>query len=275
MSGDRPISTSAALWLAPRLARWRVGLKPLGSAALDLLYPPACLVCRVGVGDGAALCPRCWSRMRFIERPYCERLGTPFSADFAADPSPGGVGRALSPQAIADPPVYRRARAVVCFDDGPARILVHRLKYGDRGELAKPMGRWMARAGEDVLGEADALVPIPLHRGRLFQRKFNQAAALAHAISTHCGVPVETMGLLRVKATASQVGLSRNQRALNLQGAFKVAEARSQAFAAKNAVLIDDVATSGATLNAAARTLLRAGAARVDALVFARVVTDA
>ncbi len=203
--------------------------------------------------------------MRFIERPFCERLGTPFEHDL-------GDGL-LSPQAMADPPVFARARAVARFEDGPARRLVHRLKYSDRAELARPIGRWMARAGAELLAEADLLVPVPLHPLRLWRRRFNQAAALAREISRQTGVPCDSGSLKRVKATKSQVGLSRAQRAENMQGAFRVAE--GQDLKGRRIVLVDDVLTSGATLNAASRILLRAGAERVDALVFARVVTGA
>ena len=204
--------------------------------------------------------------MRFIERPYCERLGTPFEA---AD-----EGRALSSQAVADPPVFARARAVARFEDGPARLLVHRLKYGDRGELAEPMGRWMARAGAELLDEADLLIPVPLHRLRLASRRFNQSVALARAIGDVSAVPVRPDILTRPKPTTPQVGLTRRLRAQNMQGAFAVAEEKRIELAGRRLVLVDDVMTSGATLNAASRILLRAGAKQVDALVFARVVTQ-
>ena len=204
--------------------------------------------------------------MRFIERPYCERLGTPFEADLE---TPG----LLSPDAIAHPPVFSRARAVARFEDGPARQLVHRLKYGDRLELAGTMGAWMARAGAEVLEEADVLVPVPLHRRRLAARRFNQSALLVRAISRRCGVPMALDALARGKPTASQVGLSRTQRQLNLQGAFSVPLEHRGDVAGRAVVLIDDVLTSGATANAASRVLLRGGARRVDVLVFARVVS--
>ena len=246
-------------------------LKKIGAAALDLVYPPMCLACRRAVDTHGGLCPACWSAMRFIERPFCERLGTPFEADLAA----GESGRIISPAALADPPVFGRARAVARFEDGPARQLVHRLKYGDRGELAEPMGRWMARAGEELLDDANLLVPVPLHRLRLAQRRFNQAAALAQSIGKSSGAPVAAQALLRVKPTPPQVGLTRNMRARNMQGAFQVAPERQSEVVGRQIVLVDDVMTSGATLNAAARALLRAGATRVDALVFARVVTEA
>ena len=153
------------------------------------------------------------------------------------------------------------------FEDGPARTLAHRLKYSDRAELARPIARWMARAGADVLVDADLLTPVPLHALRLWRRRFNQAAALAAEISRETGKPCDLSALLRVKATRSQVGLSRAQRAENVQGAFRAA-ARAPV-RGLNVVLIDDVLTSGATANAASRALLRAGARRVDVLVFA------
>src|SRR5271168_2275061 len=237
----------------------------LARAALDTLYPPTCLACRAATDLHGALCPRCWSAMRFIERPFCERLGTPFEQDL-------GQGL-LSPQAMADPPVFARARAVARFEDGPSRTLAHRLKYSDRAELARPIARWMARAGVDLLADADLLTPVPLHALRLWRRRFNQAAALAAEISRQTGKPCDLSALLRVKATRSQIGLSRAQRAENVQGAFRAADrARVRGL---NVVLIDDVLTSGATANAASRALLRAGAKRVDVLVFARVVTGA
>ncbi len=236
-----------------------------GRIALDTLFPPACMACRAATSQADALCPACWRTMRFIERPFCDRLGTPFEQDFG--------GELISPQAAADPPVFRRARAVVRFEDGPARRLVHRLKYSDRGELARPLGAWMARAGHDVLAEAEAVVPAPLHFRRLWSRRFNQAAALAREVARLSGKPYEPEWLDRVKATRSQVGLSREQRAKNVQGAFRVRPGAP--VKGRRIVLIDDVLTSGATANAAARALLRAGAANVDIVVFARVVTSA
>jgi len=174
-------------------------------------------------------------------------------------------------EAIADPPSYGRARAVVRYED-VARDLVHRLKYGDRLDLATSMGRWMARAGRELLEDADALVPVPLHWRRLWGRRFNQAAALAKAAASQSGVPVLTGILRRIRATPQQVGLSRSARADNVQGAFAVTQDGKAAVHGKRLVLVDDVLTSGATVDACARTLLRAGARNVDVLVFARVV---
>src|ERR687894_1981060 len=125
---------------------------------LGVVYPPTCIACGGATGEAHTLCARCWSEVRFIERPFCERLGTPFAVDLGMT--------LLSPAAIAEPPVFERARAVALYDD-VARTLVHRLKYGDRLELAKALGAMMARAGKELLADAEVIVPVPLHRWRL------------------------------------------------------------------------------------------------------------
>ncbi len=240
-------------------------LRAAADGVADLVFPPCCLACRAATAGAEALCPACWRVTRFIERPYCLRLGTPFAADLGAE----GL---LSPEAIAEPPVYGRARAVAQFEDGPARVLVHRLKYGDRGELARAMGAWMARAGDELTIEADVLVPVPLHRARLAARRYNQAALLAAVVSRRSGVPLGVDVLRRARATAPQVGLTRSQRALNVQGAFTLRDEARPLVEGRRVVLVDDVLTAGATVTAASRVLLRGGAAAVDVLVFARVV---
>jgi ComF family protein len=248
------------LAFAPRL---RSALGQTVRLALDVALPPLCPSCREPLGDGAGLCAACWSKLSMIEPPYCARLGIPFTYD----PGPG----LLSMEAIASPPAYDRARAAVRYDD-VARALVHAFKYGDRMDLAPLMGGWMARAGRELLAEADALVPVPLHWRRLWARRFNQSAALAGAIAAERGIPVCHDALKRVRATAQQVGLSKTERADNVQGAFRVAPEAKPAVAGRRLVLIDDVLTSGATADTCAKALLRAGAAHVDVLVFARVV---
>ena len=231
--------------------------------ALDLALPPLCPACREPVGEALGLCAGCWAKLSPITRPYCEKLGIPF----AYDPGPG----IFSMQAIADPPAYAKARAAVRYDE-VARTLVHALKYGDRLDLASVMGRWIARAGAELTADADALIPVPLHWRRLWARRFNQSAALAKIVSELSGVAVAHGALRRVKATPQQVGLSKNERAANVQGAFRVpAEAKPQV-AGRHLVLVDDVLTSGSTVDACARALLRGGARQVDVLVFARVV---
>jgi ComF family protein len=243
---------------------WRVARRA-ASAVIGLVYPPSCIACQAATGEAHALCAACWSRLRFIERPYCERLGTPFPVDWGQP--------LLSPAALADPPVFQRARAVALYDD-TARALVHRLKYGDRLDLAPALGGMMARAGAELLAEADVIVPVPLHRWRLWKRRFNQAMALARVVSRASAVPCDPFLLARVKRTISQVGLTKAQRQENLQGAFRVpAEAKAR-LKDRRVLLVDDVLTTGSTANAAARALLRGGAASVDVLSFARVAQE-
>jgi ComF family protein len=238
-------------------------LRTLLAVACDLALPPTCIACRVPVADDGGLCPACWSRLGFISRPFCERLGTPFAVDL-------GDGL-VSPAAIAEPPAYGRARAVAHYDD-IARKLVHALKFGDRLDLARPLGRMMAQAGAELLHDADALVPVPLHWTRLWRRRFNQSAALADVVGRASGRPVWLDVLVRRRRTGHQIGLSRAERARNVQGAFAVPEAWRAEVRGRRLVVVDDVLTTGATLEACARALSRAGAERVDVLVFARVV---
>jgi ComF family protein len=230
--------------------------------ALDIALPTLCVSCREPV-SGEGVCAACWSQLSFIAPPYCARLGIPF----VYDPGPG----LLSMEAIASPPAYQRARAAVRYDD-VARALVHALKYQDRTDLAPTMGRWMARAGHELLTDADALIPVPLHWKRSWSRRYNQSGALARAIALNSGVPVWTDALRRIRQTEQQIGLARSERARNVQGAFKVATEKKATVKGRRLVLIDDVLTSGATSDTCARALLRAGAASVDVLVFARVV---
>jgi ComF family protein len=249
-----------------RLSRMVNPLRHAFRFALDVALPPLCPSCREPLGDGTGLCGSCWSKLSLIEPPYCARLGIPFTYD----PGPG----LLSMEAIAKPPAYDRARAAVRYDD-VARALVHRFKYSDRLDLAPMMGHWIARAGRELLADADGLIPVPLHWRRLWSRRFNQSAALASVISDISRVPMLHDALRRVRATPQQVGLSREQRADNVQGAFRVPPERRAEVAGRRLILVDDVLTSGATVDTCARALLRAGAAHVDVLVFARVVAPA
>src|SRR5207237_547870 len=247
---------------AGRFGRVAGALRAAFGLAADVGLPPLCAACREAVASNG-LCAACWSKLAFIAPPYCERLGIPFPFD----PGPG----VLSMEAIADPPAYRRARAAVRYDD-IARKLVHAFKYGDRLDLAPTMGRWMTNAGRELLAEADAIVPVPLHWRRQWARRFNQSASLGEVIGKASGVGVAHTALKRIKATPQQVGLSQAERAQNVQGAFRVPPAAKAAVAGRKLLLVDDVLTSGATVDACSRALLRAGAVQVDVLVFARVV---
>src|SRR6202023_1513852 len=262
MDPEAPPPRSITSQLRGALRACRGAWSHAAKLALDIALPTLCVACREPV-DGEGVCSECWTKLSFIAPPYCPRLGIPF----IYDPGPD----MLSMEAIATPPAYARARAAVRYDD-VARTLVHALKYQDRTDLAPAMGRWMARAGRELLEGADALVPVPLHWRRGWSRRYNQSGALARVIERQSGVKVASEALRRVRPTQQQIGLARPQRASNGQGAFKVAGHRQSDIQGRRVILIDDVLTSGATVDACARALLRAKAASVDVLVFARVV---
>lgn len=249
-----------------RKARVALGyIAGMAHRASDFLFPPACPGCGRMLARHAALCPACWTDIAFIERPYCEVLGLPFSHDLG----PG----ILSAEAIAHPPDFDRLRSVCAFN-GTARNLVHALKYRDRTELAPMLALWMARAGRELLEECDAIVPVPLHALRLLSRKFNQAAELALAVSRLSGRPMLANAVRRSRNTEHQVGLSRTGRAENVRGAFRVTERGKLELSGKRIVVIDDVYTTGATVSALARAIRRAGAADIGVLTFARALPD-
>lgn len=238
-------------------------LSGFGSAVLALVLPPQCLGCRARTAAHPGLCQKCWTDIDFIEPPHCPRTGLPF----AYDPGPGTVSAA----ALARPPVWQQARAAACF--GPvSRRLVHALKYQDRLEVAGLLGRLMARAGGRLLDEADLIVPVPLYRGRLWTRRYNQSALLAAEVSGHSGVPAVMDALRRTRPTRAQVGLNIRERRRNVRDAFALDGGRQLPVIGKKVVLVDDVITTGATAEACARALLDTGAAQVDVLAFALVV---
>lgn len=238
------------------------GTTAIANSLGRMLFPAVCAGCQTAVTRAGSVCPGCWAGLRFIERPYCEVLGLPFSYDL-------GKGF-LSAEAIAEPPPFARLRAAVVYQELATR-LVTALKYGDRTDLVPLMAGWMGRAGEELLAEADVIVPVPLHAKRLWRRKFNQSAELGRAISRKSGVPFHPLALERIKATQTQVGLAQRQRQENVRGAFRVGDPRRSEIEGRRVLLIDDVYTTGATAASATRALKRAGAGEVDVLVFARV----
>ncbi|MHC8509023.1 MAG: ComF family protein [Rhodospirillales bacterium] len=233
-----------------------------GRAALDAVLPPHCGLCGTETDAPSALCPDCWRQVTFIAPPVCACCGMPFGHESAPESVCGGC--------LESPPVYDRARAAVLYGDG-ARAAVLGLKHGDRHDLADLLAAWSLRAGAEFWPDADFIMPAPLHWTRLFARRFNQSALIAKALARRTGVPARVDDLVRVKRTPSQGGLGRAQRIRNVQGAFAVRPKARDGVKGRNIVIVDDVMTTGATVNALARTLKRAGAARVDVLTAARV----
>jgi ComF family protein len=247
----------------PLLSALSVPVARLWDAACDFIVPPVCLGCQKPLGSHDCLCAACWCQISFIRAPLCDRLGWPMPFDTG--------GLMVSAQASAEPPDYDRARAVAKFE-GLMRPLVHGLKYSDRHDARRLFGTWMAAAGADLLADADLIVPVPLHRWRLLTRRFNQSAIIAGEVARVSGVQLDQRILERVKATPQQVSMTRDQRRLNMSGAFKIAAGRGAETEDRRVLLIDDVITTGATVNACARALKRGGAARVDVLALGVVI---
>ncbi|MGC2854529.1 ComF family protein [Novispirillum sp. DQ9] len=232
----------------------------MGRRLLDLVLPPLCLGCGAVVDSTGALCPACFGGVRFVAPPFCACCGTPV-------PAPAAEG-SLCGACVDQPPPWSRARAAFVYDAG-SRAMVLRFKHADRIDAAPAFARWMLRAGADLMEDADVVVPVPLHRWRLFARRYNQAALLGARIARAGGLTFVPDALARVRRTVPQGTFDRGARAKNVRGAFTVA--RPRAVEGKAVLLIDDVLTSGATAGECARALLAAGARSVDVLTLARV----
>ena len=247
---------------------WRVGL--------DLLLPRLCLGCSVVVDAGTsagngALCGACWAKMSFVSPPYCGRCGYPFELGMDDGDTLGTA--TLCGVCVRAAPAWGRARSVFRYDDA-SRPLILGFKHGDKIHGAPAYGAWLARAGGALVDEADLIVPVPLHRNRLFMRRYNQAALLALALGRVANTPVIPDLLRRIRSTPSQGRLNRARRKANVRGAFAINPRFKDVLKGKRVLLVDDVLTTGATAEATTRTLWRAGAAMVDVLTLARVVRE-
>ncbi|HWT97799.1 MAG TPA: ComF family protein [Terriglobales bacterium] len=235
----------------------------VGRYLVDAVLPPRCLKCGILIDAPESLCPGCWAGLRFLAAPACACCGYPFETAAEAG--------ALCAACMAVRPPYRKARAAWAYDDG-CRDLILAFKHADRLDLAKPFARWMAQAGAELLAEADLITPVPLHWQRLLSRRYNQAGLLAQALARLADRSLAPDLLRRRKATQKQGHLSRLGRRRNVQGAFELVRRGRQLVAGKRVLLVDDVVTTGATIEGCCRVLLAAGAASVDILALARVV---
>ena len=224
---------------------------------LDFALPPRCAGCGAIVDEVHSFCPPCWTQVHFLGDVGCSTCGMPLEATDAE----------LCGVCIAQPPRIQRTRSAVAYDD-LSRSIALRLKYGRKVALARTMARYMAPLIRE--GEEPILVPVPLHRTRLWQRGFNQAALVAHELAKATGYRSDPHLLRRVKRTPALKGMSLSQRRRLVAGAFKVNPAAE--LAGRTVVLIDDVLTTGSTANACAKALQQAGAGRVELVSWARVI---
>ena len=218
----------------------------LARTALSAVLPARCMLCGTTVSEGGALCAACWDRVTFLGPPICHRCGYPFEFEVPSETLWAACQRRA--------PRFERARAVFAYDD-VSRALILSFKHADQTHQAPAFGRWLARAGAALLTDADLLVPVPLHRWRLFARRFNQAALLAHALGRETETTVVADLLRRQRRTRSQGRLSRTARIRNVQGAFAVRVGWRDRIEGRRILLIDDVLTTGATVEECARVL--------------------
>jgi ComF family protein len=230
---------------------------------VDFALPPRCPACGEIVGDPHSFCFPCWRSLAFLGKPCCVRCGLPF--EFGGEAEDVECGRCL-----ADPPPFERLRAAVAYGD-TARKVALRLKYSGRPAVAGTLARFMLRHLDPEGGEG-LLIPVPLHRWRIWRRGYNQAALIADELAAASGMRAEHRFLHRVRSTPSLRGLGRRERALAVRGAFRVDPAARERLRGRRIILVDDVFTSGATASACAKALKRAGAGSVEVLCWARVV---
>ena len=256
-----PPGPDGQTWL--RRPRPAVLLRPL-RRFVDSVLPPRCINCRALVDGEAALCAECWPLVEFLTAPVCACCGFPFEYD----PGPADM---LCAACTARHPAFERARSVLVYGDLSRRLILD-FKHGDRTWPAPAFGRWLARAGSGLVADADLAVPVPLHRSRLYARRYNQAAMMALALGRATGLAAQPDLLTRRRPTPPQGRLSPIARRRNVRGAFAVRRGFEAMIREKRILLIDDVLTTGATAEECTRTLLRAGAQAVDVLTLARVV---
>lgn len=228
---------------------------------LDFALPPRCPGCGAVTQEPHRFCLDCWSDLQFLGEPCCARCALPFDYESGADVECG--------RCLAEPPAYDRMRAAVAYGEISRRVAL-KLKYGGRPGVAETMARFMARHLEP--GGDAVLAPVPLHRWRIWRRGYNQAALIAAALARLTGRQTRLDLIERVKATPPLRGMGPRERKDAVRGAFRVAARHKAALKGRAVILVDDVYTSGATANACAKALKRAGAARVDILAWARVV---
>ncbi|MGZ3366385.1 MAG: ComF family protein [Caulobacteraceae bacterium] len=238
-----------------------LALRKAGRAAQDLIFPHHAF----DAGSRAStpgLTAAGWSKIAFLDAPVCDGCGLPFDYDMGH-----GV---RCPACEARPRAFARARAACLYDDH-SRDLILQFKHADRLDLARLFSLWLGRAAAELVEQADAVTPVPMHPLRLIRRRYNQAAEIARPLAKRAGLAYWPGALKRRRAGESQAGKSGSGRRRNVQDAYAYPTGWAQKVAGKRILLVDDVMTTGATAEACAKALMKAGAAAVDVAVIARV----
>jgi ComF family protein len=234
---------------------------PTAKPLLNLFFPPQCLICDALVPENGTLCIACWQAVPFISKPMCACCGLPF--EYAVDEN------TLCGECLQERPGYSRARSVFAYND-TSRSLILKLKFQDEMGFSAILSKWLAQTGQELIAASDLIVPVPLHYFRLVRRRYNQSSLLAAHLAKLSQLPMNQQALKRVKATTPQSGLSENQRKENVKRAFEVGN--PDAVKNKSVLLIDDVMTTGSTIDACTKVLLETGASAVNVLTLARTI---
>ncbi|WP_283424383.1 ComF family protein [Shimia sagamensis] len=242
-------------------------MKAKFQTTIHLLFPPRCVACGHMVESDFGLCADCWAQTAFIGAVVCDVCGRPVTADT-------GEIRVVCDDCLCDPPPWRQGRSAFLYE-AAGRQIVLAFKHGDRTEIARPAGRWLFNAAQSLLSKVDVIAPVPLHRFRFLQRRFNQASLLAERLASEAGGAFCPDLLLRTKGFGSLEGLNRSERARKLKGAIEANPKRASVMTGANVLLVDDVLTSGATLRAATEACLTANAKEVSIVTLARVAKPA
>lgn len=230
---------------------------------VDVVLPPRCVISGEIVDRQGMISPKIWTDLEFISDPLCTSCGLPFA--FEVDKG------ALCASCLEDRPEYEAARSALVYNEASRKLLLG-FKHADQIHAVLAFMPWMKSAGAEILQDADLIVPVPLHRWRLFRRRYNQSAVIAHALSQHTGLRVCSQGLIRHRSTPPQGHLSAKDRYKNVRSAFCVNPKFINNLKGKTVVLVDDVYTTGATVRECTKVLLKAGVAKVYVLCVARVV---
>lgn len=241
--------------------------KVFATSALDFFFPPRCLISHDPVDHQGMIAPRIWAKLNFIAAPLCVQCGVPFEYEIAE-----GTKCA---DCLEYPPSYDTHRSAVIYDDH-SKDLILGFKHADQTHAVTVFLPWLQKAGAEMLKDSDLIVPVPLHRNRLIKRRYNQAVILGDYLARETSTEICVDALSRIKATQSQGHLKPAERAKNVRKAFIVNPDRAEILKDKKILLIDDVYTSGATVNECARILKKDGrAAKVSVLTIAKTVRQA
>jgi ComF family protein len=240
-------------------------IKALINNAVDIVFPHKCLSCKEQVESDGSLCHICWEEIEFITTPQCFQCGTPFEIE-SSDLSICG-------QCISNPPKYSKARALFCYNEKSSRIITS-FKYYDNTHYSKHFAKWLIRTGNELIKKSDIITPVPLHKLRMISRRYNQSALICNQLGIITGKNVNNEILIRHKNTKPQAGLTFKTRIDNVKSAFRINNRYKNDVVDKTILLVDDVMTTGSTINACTKTLLKAGAREVFVLTIAATTNN-